>query len=111
MAHTVEPATPDSVDKPTVLVTGVSGNLGLRLMDFAADLKIIGVDVKPPHSSRTLAHFEEIDLAQERSCSQLLELMRAYRPEAVVHLAFIVDPLRAGVVDRDKMWHINVAGS
>src|SRR5215510_1975271 len=100
-----------AVLKAPILITGVSGNLGLRLLEFLPNFKIIGVDLRPPETPARLAHFEKIDLAEERSCKQLLELMRAYRPEAVVHLAFIVDPLRAGVVDRTQMWHINVAGS
>jgi nucleoside-diphosphate-sugar epimerase len=37
--------------------------------------------------------------------------MRAYRPESVVHLAFVLDPLRTGVVDKKRMWQINVAGT
>ena len=97
--------------KPTVLVTGVSGNLGLRVLKQLPDFHVVGVDVRPPENASALTYFEEIDLAQERSCDQLLELLRAYRPEAVVHLAFIVDPLRSGVLDRQRMWHINVAGS
>src|SRR5215468_1766185 len=103
------PPAADSVQKSAVLVTGVSGNLGLRLVEFLSEFKIIGVDIAPPSSP--VFHFEKIDLSQERSCGQLLELLRAYRPEAAIHLAFIVDPLRAGVLDRDHMWHINVAGT
>ena len=97
--------------KPTVLVTGVSGNLGLRVLKQLSDFHVVGVDIHPPESGSALTYFEEIDLAQERSCNQLLELLRAYRPEAVVHLAFIVDSVRSGVLDRQRMWHINVAGS
>src|SRR5215467_2226082 len=116
MAATTEPATRvdearEETLKQTILVTGVSGNLGLRLLEPLRGFKVIGVDVNPPQSAAPLAHFEKVDLGEERSCVQLLELMRAWRPEAVVHLAFVVDPLRAGVVDRGRMWHINVAGS
>lgn len=116
MADTIEPAEPvdaplEDRGKPAVLVTGVSGNLGLRLIELLTDFKVIGVDLNSPDPSHKLARFERIDLAQERSCNQLLDLLRAYRPEAVVHLAFIVDPLRAGILDRKQMWHINVAGT
>lgn len=116
MAETTEPAAVadaagDSAQKPTVLVTGVSGNLGLRLIELSRNFKLLGVDVAAPKAALGLAHFEKIDLSEERSCNQLLELMRAYRPEAVVHLAFVVDPLRSGVLDRGQMWHINVAGT
>lgn len=98
-------------DNPTILITGVSGNLGLRLLEFARGFKVVGVDLHSPPPSAPLAHFEQIDLAEERSCNQLLDLIHAYRPDAIVHLAFIVDPLRSGVLNREQMWHINVAGT
>lgn len=109
-AALVDPAA-DSAPKPTVLITGVSGNLGFRLLQFLPGFKVVGVDVAAPQTAHNLAHFERIDLAEERSCNQLLELMRTYRPESVVHLAFIVDPLRSGILDHRQMWHINVAGT
>jgi nucleoside-diphosphate-sugar epimerase len=97
--------------KPTLLVTGVSGNLGMSLLRQLADFQIIGVDVREPPAGADIFRFEKVDLAEERSCSQLLELMRAYRPEAVAHLAFVIDPVRAGVLDRRAMWQINVVGT
>ena len=104
-------ASENAAAESSVLLTGVSGNLGLRLLEFLPNFKIIGVDVNPLQDSSRLAHFEKIDLGVERSCDQLLQLMRAYRPDAVVHLAFILDPLRTGVLDRMQMWNVNVAGS
>jgi UDP-glucose 4-epimerase len=97
--------------KPTVLITGVAGNLGLRLVKQLPDYQIIGADIRDPEGPTSLAHFEKIDLAEERSCDQLLDLMRSYRPEAVVHLAFVLDPLRTGVIDKKRMWQMNVAGT
>ena len=32
----------------TVLVTGVSGNLGTRLLPLLSDFHVVGVDVRPP---------------------------------------------------------------
>ncbi len=101
--------------KPTVLITGVSGNVGFHLLRELADFQVIGADVRKPAgrpglASGDLFRFEEIDLAEERSCKQLLELMRAYRPEAVVHLAFVVDPVRSGL-DEKSMWLVNVVGT
>ena len=55
--------------------------------------------------------FERMDLGGEESCRQLFHLLRDTRAEAVVHLAFILDPVRAGVLDVDRMWQINVAGT
>lgn len=97
--------------QPTVLITGVSGNLGVRLLEQLADFQVIGADVREPEQPSRLFRFEKIDLAEERSCDQLLDLMRAYRPEVVVHLAFILDPLRSLVLDRKRMWYANVAGT
>jgi nucleoside-diphosphate-sugar epimerase len=96
--------------KPTVLITGVSGTLGVRLLRELKDFQVIGVDLRPPPTSG-LFRFEKLDLAEERSCDQLLDLARSYRPQAVVHVAFVVDPLRSGVVSRRAMWHINVIGT
>lgn len=101
--------------KPTVLITGVSGNVGLHLLKELADFQVIGADIRKPASriggaSAELFRFEEVDLREERSCRQLLDLMRAYRPEVVVHLAFVVDP-RKGGLDEKSMWLVNVVGT
>jgi nucleoside-diphosphate-sugar epimerase len=47
--------------KPAVLVTGVSGNLGLRLLPLLAGYRVIGVDLNPPTAPLSLS-FERIDL-------------------------------------------------
>ena len=96
--------------KPTLLLTGVSGNLGVRLLPLLADYQVIGVDLNPPAASPLLS-FERIDLALEESCRQLFLLLKKFRPFAVVHLGFVIDPLRTGVLDLDRMWQINVAGT
>jgi len=97
--------------KPTVLITGISGNLGLRLLKQLPDFNVLGADIREPENAGAMARFEKINLAEERSCDQMLDLMRAHRPEAVVHLAFVLDPLRTGVINKKHMWQINVAGT
>src|SRR5439155_24592693 len=96
--------------KPTVLITEMSGNLGLRLLPQMADFNIVGVDLNPPQTNLPLS-FERMDLGQEESCRELYLLLRRSSAVAVVHLAFVIDPVRTGVLDVDLMWLINVAGT
>ena len=96
--------------KPTVVVTGVSGNLGLRLLPHLSDFSVIGIDMVPPKTEAPI-RFVRMDLGLEDSCRSLYNLFKEARPFSVLHLAFVIDPQRTGVLDVDRMWHINVAGT
>jgi nucleoside-diphosphate-sugar epimerase len=96
--------------KPTVVVTGISGNLGLRLLPLLADYQVIGVDLNPPQTAHAL-RFVRMDFAQEESCRQMFLLLKESRPFALLHLAFVIDPVRTGVLELERMWQINVAGT
>lgn len=96
--------------KPVVVVTGISGNLGSRLLPLLGKYSVIGVDVHPPKTDSEM-QFESLDLGQESSTRALYELLRDTHPYAVIHLAFVIDPVRTGVLDVDLMWQINVAGT
>ena len=96
--------------KPTILVTGVSGNLGQRLIPQLSDYKVVGVDIAPP-THFPVDHFVPLDLGEEESTRAFLLLLREVQPVSVVHLAFVIDPQRSGVLDVDRMWRINVAGT
>ena len=52
--------------KPVVVVTGVSGNLGSRLLPLLGSYSVIGVDMSPPQTESEL-QFESMDLGQESS--------------------------------------------
>lgn len=99
--------------KPTVLITGVTGNLGLRLLAQLGDFRAVGLDIHPPKADTGFADFifEKIDLGREASCGRLVDLMNQHRPCAVVHLAFVIDPQQTGILDKERMWQINVAGT
>src|SRR6202051_318542 len=97
-------------EKPVVVVTGISGNLGSRLLPLLGDFSVIGVDLSPPSTDLPL-RFEQLDLGDESSTRTLYELVRETRPVSVIHLAFVIDPVRTGVLDAERMWQINVAGT
>ena len=98
------------------MVTGIAGNLGVRLLREITDFTVFGLDMNPVRDQAVLSghpcfQFETIDLGEEPSCRELIDLLRKSAAQSVVHLAFVIDPLRTGVVDVDRMWRINVAGT
>lgn len=95
---------------PSIVVTGISGNLGLRLLPLLGRFRVVGVDFRPPRTDHPI-RFEQMDLGEESSCLALLQLFREVRPIAVVHLAFVMDAVRTGILDPERMWKINVAGT
>src|SRR4030081_878753 len=96
--------------KPIILVTGVSGNLGQRLVPMLSDYQVVGLDITPPTHCQG-DRFVALDLGAEESTREFLLLFRELQPVSVVHLAFVIDPQRSGVLDVDRMWQINVAGT
>jgi len=78
---------------PTVVITGVAGNLGLRLLPQLTEFEVIGVDIQHPKTNLPL-RFVQMDLGQEESCRELFLLLRESGATAVIHLAFVLDPAR-----------------
>ena len=97
--------------RPTVVVTGIAGNLGQRLLPFLNDFDVLGLDIHEPRAGMYPTRFENFDLGRESCCRRLIDLLRETRAVAVVHLAFVIDPVRTGVLDVERMWQINVAGT
>src|SRR6204780_813983 len=96
--------------KPVVVVTGIAGNLGSRVLPLVGDFSVLGGDMHPPQTDLPL-QFERMDLGEESCTRVLYEMLRDHSPVALVHLAFVVDAVRAGVLDAERMWQINVAGT
>ena len=89
----------------TVAVTGVSGYLGQGLVKrLAADAsveRILGFDVRPPGASHPKLVFDEVDVRNPGLEARLEGV------DCVVHLAFVMDPIRDEALMRD----VNVNGS
>ncbi len=96
--------------RPTILVTGISGILGTRLLPLLSEFRVVGVDLRPPASSHTI-EFHPMNLGHEPSCRELTQLLRQTGAHSVVHLAFVSDPLGPDGLDVERMWQINVAGT
>lgn len=89
-----------------IAVTGSSGYLGRHLIRHirSADprIEILGLDTAPPRELP--AHdFAQVDVRSPK----VLDLLAAFRPDTVVHLAFIVNPIH----DEALMHDININGS
>jgi nucleoside-diphosphate-sugar epimerase len=99
------------VSAKKILVTGISGNLGSRVRLQLSGFQIVGIDLHPPRSLEGLFRFESLDLGEEEFCDRLVVLLREEHITAVIHLAFVIDPLQTGILDEQRMWQINVAGT
>src|SRR2546430_13941530 len=102
---------PSQPEEGSVLVTGISGNLGSRLLLQLSNRRVVGTDLHAPVSAPNLLRFESMDLGDEASCDQLVRMLREENVRVVVHLAFVIDPVRTGILDVDRMWQVNVAGT
>ena len=90
------------------LITGGSGYIGSRLVDHLSRLesteRIVICDLRPPRDYKPKTHFERLDV---RDRERARALMERERPDALVHLAFILDPVH----DEHLMYDIDVNGT
>lgn len=94
-----------------VLVTGISGNLGRRVAPLLNGYDLVTVDLHPPAKDAPCGKFVQLDLSEPTGQAQLARLLKSENIQAVLHLAFVIDPVRTGIVDVERMWQINVAAT
>ena len=90
------------------LITGGSGYIGTRLVDLLSRRedteRIVICDVAPPRGYKPKTAFERVDVRDRRGLHAVLE---SARPDALVHLAFVLNPSH----DEHSMYDIDVNGT
>ncbi|MDQ3934253.1 MAG: NAD-dependent epimerase/dehydratase family protein [Actinomycetota bacterium] len=90
------------------LITGGSGYIGTRLVERLGARedteRIVIADIRPPASFRPRTAFERLDV---RDYARARELIAAERPDVVVHLAFVLNPIH----DQEAEYDIDVGGT
>jgi UDP-glucose 4-epimerase len=90
------------------LITGGSGYIGGRLTDELSGReeteKIIDVDLRPPPRAWPKTEFVRADIRDRR---QIQELLERHEIDALLHFAFVLNPIR----DEAKMYDIDVNGT
>jgi UDP-glucose 4-epimerase len=89
------------------LITGGSGYIGGRLIDELSGREetelIVDVDLRPPARRWAKTEFVKADIRDRKKMQELLE---RHQIDALVHLAFVFNPIR----DEAKMYDIDVNG-
>lgn len=91
-----------------LLVTGISGNLGRRLAPSLAGYELFSADLYPPSPDTPAGKFLSTDLSSSDGQASLAELIDCEGIEAILHLAFVIDPVQTGILDPKRMWRTNV---
>lgn len=90
------------------LITGGSGYIGSRLVERLGGRedteRILIADVRPPRSFRPKTEWAELDV---RSAALVRDLVMHERPDVLVHLAFVLNPIK----DEQLMYDIDVNGT
>lgn len=103
------PGTPQPVRR--ILVTGISGNLGRRLAPLLSDYDLISVDLHAPGPGIRAGKFSPLDLSTPAGQQSLSQIVQNEEIDAVLHLAFVIDPVQTGIIDERRMWQANVAAT
>jgi UDP-glucose 4-epimerase len=90
------------------LITGGSGYIGGRLSELLAEREetegIVNVDVRPPAATLPKTTFVSGDVRDSGAIQSLLEREEV---DCLIHLAFILDPIR----DEARMYDVDVNGT
>jgi UDP-glucose 4-epimerase len=90
------------------LITGGSGYIGTRLVDLLSRRedteRIVICDLVPPRGYKPKTEFERLDVRDRAAVSSLVERSK---PDALVHLAFILNPSH----DEHFMYEVDVNGT
>ena len=90
------------------LITGGSGYIGSRLVAHLSRRneteQIVVADLRPPRDAKPKAVFRELDVRDRAAVRTLFEAERA---DCVVHLAFLLNPIR----DEAEMYDVDVNGT
>ena len=90
------------------LITGGSGYIGTRLTELLSERdeteRIVNVDVRPPAANLPKSSFVSGDVRDADSIRSLLEREEI---DCLIHLAFILDPIR----DEARMYDVDVNGT
>jgi UDP-glucose 4-epimerase len=90
------------------VITGGSGYIGSRLIEQLVERddteRIVIADIRPPRAFRPKVEFSKLDVRDGPGVRALLE---RERPDALLHLAFVLNPMR----DEYAMYDIDVGGT
>jgi UDP-glucose 4-epimerase len=90
------------------VITGGSGYIGSRLVERLSERKdterILICDVRPPRVFRPGVSYRKLDV---RDAAGVRSVLSEERPDALVHLAFILNPMH----DEAAMYEIDVGGT
>ncbi len=90
------------------VITGGSGYIGTRLTELLVGReeteRVLNVDVKPPAVPWPKTEYVRGDI---RDRAQMRELLEREQPDALIHLAFLLNPIR----DEGLMYDIDVNGT
>src|SRR3989442_13467842 len=90
------------------LIPGGPGYIGTRLVQRLAEReepeRVVIADIRPPTAFRPKVTYERLDV---RDAAAARELLAAEQPDALVHLAFVLNPMH----DERTMYEIDVGGT